>query len=136
MSKRIFTSEQIKELRHNRYVARCSEKSITYQKNFKLLAVQQYHNQGWSASRIFKEAGFNLDVIGRDTPRYRLRDWLKLWKNKGVQILLKERRGGPGRRRSLKNLTDQEKLKHFEAQVAYLKAENAFLAKLRKQRLN
>lgn len=136
MSKRILTQQQIQELLHNEHVVRCSEKSITYHKGFKLLAVKRYRDEGWSASHIFQEAGFDVDVIGRDTPRYRLRDWLKLWKKKGADGLSKEQRGGSGRRRRVNNLPDKEKLKYLEAQVAYLKAENVFLAKLRKQRLN
>ncbi len=136
MSKRIFSEEQVKELLGNKHVTRCSEKSTTYHKDFKLLAIRQYQDEGWSANHIFKEAGFNLDVIGQDTPRYRLRDWLNLWKKKGAESLSKEQRGGPGRRHGLKDLTDKEKLKYLEAQIASLKAENAFLAKLRKKRLN
>ena len=136
MSKRIFSPEQVNELLENANVARCSEKSITYHQEFKRLAVEKYHREGLSANQIFKEGGFNRDTIGRDTPRYRLRDWLKVYRKKGADGLSKEQRGGPGRRHSLTDLTDKEKLKYLDAQVAYLKAENAFLAKLRKKRLN
>ena len=41
-----------------------------------------------------------------------------------------------GRPPNPKFKNEKEKLRYLEAQVAYLKAENAFLAKLRKQRLN
>ena len=135
MSKRIFTQGQIEELLKNPYVARCSEKSITYHKDFKLSAVKQYQEESLSAVQIFKQAGFNLDVIGRDVPKDCLYDWLKIWKVKGVDGFSKEQRGstkgGTNGKQKLKNLTDQEKIKYLEANVAYLKAENAFLARLR-----
>ncbi len=136
MNRRIFTKEQINEMLKNKNVARCSEKSITYHKNFKIEAVQRYQNNGISANQIFKEAGFNLDVIGKEVPKDCLYDWIKVVRIKGIDGLSKESRGGPGRRHSLKNLTDKERIKYLETQVAYLKAENDFLAKLRKKRLN
>lgn len=131
MSKRIFSQEQINELLHNKNVVRCSEKSITYHNDFKVRAVMQYQNDGVPARQIFKEAGFNLDIIGRKTPKDSLRTWRKIVKIKGAEGLSKEARGGPGRRHSLKELTDQERITYLENQVAYLKAENSFLAKLR-----
>ena len=136
MSKRIFTQQQIVELRQNSNVLRCSEKSITYHKSFKIEAVRKYLNEGVPVMQIFKQAGFNLDIIGRKTPKHCLQSWRRVFAQKGAEGFLKERRGGPGRRKSIGPMSDQEKLKYYEAQAAYLKAENAFLAKLRKQRLN
>ena len=136
MSKRIFSPEQVSEILKNANVARCSEKSITYHKDFKIESLRRYQQEGLSASRIFEEAGFNVALIGRETPMECVKRWRKTLKKKGVDSFSKEQRGGPGRRQGLKSLTDKEKLRYYEAQVAYLKAENAFLAKLRKQRLN
>ncbi len=131
MSKRIFTPEQIEELLENNNVLRCSSKSITYHKDFKITAVGKYDNQGMSPTQIFKEAGFNVDMVGRETPERRLGAWRKVFKRQGVDGLSKEARGGPGRRHSVKHLTDQEKIEDLEMKVAYLKAENSFLVKLR-----
>lgn len=133
MNKRIFTKEQINKLLQNPNILRCSEKSITYHRDFKLAALNRYQ-EGLPPSAIFTEAGFNLALIGRDIPKWCLQGWRKTFQSKGEEGFAKETRGGPGRRKSLKHLSDHEKLKYYEAQVAYLKAENAFLAKLRKQR--
>ncbi len=137
MSKRTFTQEQIKSLLKNKHVARCSEKSITYHKDFKLVAVKRYR-EGLSPSAIFVEAGFNLALIGRKTPKWLLTRWRRIFDRKGAAGLENDGRGvqSTGRPRSLERMNEKEKLNHLEAQVAYLKAENAFLAKLRKQRLN
>lgn len=138
MSRRIFTREQIEILLQNAHVAGCSEKSISYRKDFKILAVKQYQD-GLSPSEIFKQAQFNIAVIGAKTPKHCLRRWLKIFRQRGEEGLLTDGRGAHksgGRLKSTKHLTGEEKLKRLEAEVAYLKEENRFLAKLRKQRLN
>jgi transposase len=136
MSKRIFTKEQINELLQNPNVARCSEKSITYHKDFKVRAIKQYREEGLPAREIFVQAGFNESVIGRDTPKESLGRWLKVLRLKGAGQLSVETRGRGGGRPKTNWSSEKEKLKYLETQVAYLKAENAFLAKLRKKRLN
>ena len=138
MSKRIFTRDQIASLLQNKNVASCSEKSITYRGDFKLAAVKRYH-EGLSPSAIFAEAGFNPALIGRKTPKWCLERWREIFNAQGAAGLQKEGRGvhhNGGRPPGLASMNEEEKLKYLEAQVAYLKAENAFLAKLRKQRLN
>ena len=138
MSKRIFNKEQIKTLLQNSNVAVCSEKSISYRKDFKILAVRKYR-EGLPSSEIFRQAGFDIGMIGRKTPKDCLRRWKKVFKNKGEAGLKTDGRGqskAGGRPKSLANLTDEEKLKRLEAEVAYLKEENRFLAKLRKESLN
>lgn len=137
MSKRIFTKEQIASLLENKHVASCSEKSITYRGDFKLAAVRRYQ-EGLSPAAIFAEAGFNLALMGRKTPEWCLKRWRKISNAKGVQGLRNDGRGqhSGGRPPGIARMNEKEKLKYLEAQVEYLKAENAFLAKLRKQRLN
>ena len=135
MSKRIFTQEQIKELRHNPNVANCSEKSILYHRDFKVLAIEKYR-QGMPPSWIFKEAGFSLAVIGHRTPEWCLQRWLETFREKGKDGLATDGRKGDyprGRPKGIKHLSDKDKIKYLETQVAYLKAENGFLAKLRKK---
>jgi len=133
MSKRIFTGEQIKELLENENIAKCSEKAITYEKDFKIRAVRQYNEEGMTAKEIFRQAGLNLNMIGRKQPKECLLRWNRIFRKKGVGGL-SEVRGKNGGRPKTKNLTDAEKIKRLETEVAYLKAENDFLAKLRARR--
>jgi hypothetical protein len=134
MSKRIFSEEQIKTLLQNSNVAKCSDKSISYHKDFKILAVKKYQ-VGLSPSEIFKQAEFNVDIIGRERPKRCLHCWLKIFRTKGIKNLSIETRGrGKGGGRPKTNWSNEkEKIKYLETQVAYLKAENDFLAKLRKK---
>jgi len=139
MSKRIFTAEQIKILLQNENVSKCSDKMIVYDNKFKVKAVCEYH-KGLSPSQIFRQAGFDLDMIGRKMPKESLRRWLKTCKEKGDEGLLVDRsmtRKNGGRPKSIKaliaDLPDKEKIKRLEAEIAYLREENRFLAKLRKK---
>lgn len=133
MSKRRFTADQIIELLKNANVAKCSEKSISYSKEFKQKAIRQYQKDGYSPRMIFEKAGFDLCLIGEDIPRGSLRRWRKTCAAKGLIGLNSETRGsghggGPPRTRGL---TDADRIKRLEIENAYLKAENDFLAKLR-----
>lgn len=131
-----FTNKECLELLKNPNVIKCSNKAITYSKEFKLKAVKQYTDEGVSSNEIFRLAGFNSDVIGKDTPKDRISDWKRLYRLYGEEGLNIDRRGkhGNGGRPTTKNLTEKEKLERLEAQVAYLKAENDFLKQLRAKR--
>ena len=60
-----FTHEEVLELRKNPNVVKCSQKAVTYSKDFKLRAVKQYLEESLSCTEIFRIAGFNLSVLGR-----------------------------------------------------------------------
>lgn len=132
MSKNRYTEEQAKELSNNIYVARCSDKAITYTKEFKQLAIKQYEI-GMVAVEIFRDANFNLELVGKTRVNDCLKRWKKTYKIKGVMGLSNDRRGRhhKGGRPRTKGLTDSDKIKRMEIEIAYLKAENDFLAKLR-----
>lgn len=133
MSKRIFSAEQMKQLSKNVNVESCSQRSITYNKDFKIKAVR-FYKQGLTSREIFAEAGFDLDTIGRDQPKECLSRWNKTWKEKGEPGLAIETRGRLGRPKKPKDLSERDKIKRLEMEIAYLKAENDFLAKLRAKR--
>ena len=135
MSKRIFSEEQIKALLQNENVERCSDKSISYHKDFKVMAINKYC-EGLPPNEIFGQAGFDISMIGSKTPKRCLQRWRKVFKNKGIQELSVETRGKGGGRPKTNWASEKEKIKYLETQVAYLKAENDFLAKLRKKSLN
>jgi hypothetical protein len=135
MSKRIFAKDQIKILLQNQNVEMCSERSISYRKDFKVLAVKKYH-EGLPPNEIFKQARFDIDMIGHETPKNCLGRWRKVFKDKGIRELSVETRGRGGGRPKTNWLDKKEKIRHLEAEVAYLKEENRFLAKLRKKSLN
>lgn len=59
-----FTAEQLKELTDSSYVAYVSSKTVSYTKAFKDMAWQRYCD-GVDPVRIFTDAGFNIDTLGK-----------------------------------------------------------------------
>ena len=128
----MFSPEQVKELLKNKNIHKCSSKSITFNSEFKLSAVKQYYEQGYTANLIFKEAGLNLEIIGKAKAKGCLARWRKIYNNRGESKLITESRGRPyGKRPRTAIKDDKERIRYLEAKVAYLDAENDFLAKLR-----
>lgn len=135
MSKKILTKKQREELSSNKNIVRCGGKTITYTKEFKIKAVKQYYDEYMTPNEIFRQAGFNMDLIGEDRPECCLRRWKNTFSKKGVGALEEQRgKNRIGKFKKFKDKTDKEKIERLEATVAYLKAENDFLVKLRAKR--
>lgn len=128
----MFTPEQINGLLKNKHVDRCSHKSITYNNKFKVDAVRQYYQQGYSPSMIFKEAGFDLGLVGADRAKNCLKDWRRIYNNQGEAGLIKENRGGQGGRPRSRYDNDKDKIKYLETKLAYLEEENKLLKKMKR----
>jgi len=135
MSKIIFTKEEKEQLLKNKNISQCGDGSITYGKYFKVEAVKLYE-QGLTPAAIFRQAGLDPNIIGRNKGKECLRRWNKAHRQKGEKGLTVETRGrnSTGRPPKPKDLSDADKIKRLEAEVAYLKAENDFLIKLRAKR--
>jgi transposase-like protein len=134
MEKERFSAQEKKSLLENKNVTKCSDKTISYNKAFKIEAVRQYLEEGKISTEIFQEAGFDLKVIGKDIPKSCLKRWRKTFATKGQSGLSKETRGRSGGRPKTTGLSDAERIEYMEAEIAYLKAENSFLAQLRAKR--
>ena len=129
----MLNQEQIKELLKNKNIDKCTSKSITYNKDFKLRAVKQYFQEGCSPCMIFKEAGFDLNVISRKNAERCLNRWRRIYNHQGKTGLLREQRGrgkGGGRPKN-KYKNNEEKIAYLETKIAYLEKENHFLKKIR-----
>lgn len=128
----MFNPEQIKELLQNKNVDKCSYASITYSKAFKLQAVKHYYQNGYSPNMIFKEAGFNLNIIGHQKAKDCLLRWRRIYDKQGNKGLVRENRGGSGRRIKIEHKNDKEKIHYLETKLAYLEEENKLLKKMKK----
>jgi len=136
MKRRRFTKEEVEALSKNVHVSKCSEKAISYSKEFKILAVKQYIEDGLSPAQIFNKAGFKPFGLKKGIAKLRLFEWRKIYATKGEVGLSLETRGkakGGGRPKT-KGITDADKIERLETENVYLKAENSFLAKLRAKR--
>ena len=131
MSDRLFDPEARAQLVANKNVLRVTEGTITYSPDFKVEAVRANLIQGKPPLLIFLDAGFNLDLIGHETPKRCLKRWRKIFKQRGEQGLRDDRRGKNATgQRDERELTVEEKLRRAQARVRYLELENDFLKKL------
>lgn len=87
MSNRRWTEVQIKELLANKNVENCSDRSITYNKRFKVWAVNKYYEEGYSPRMIFEEAGFDISIVGESTPCFSLQRWRREYQARGLDSL-------------------------------------------------
>lgn len=127
---KIFNENEIRQLEMNPNVENVSEKSITYSSTFKLAALKAY-KEGQTPMEVFLEAGFDLDVIGRNKPKHCLSRWRNSYNTHGEAGLLEEQRGkGSTGRKVAGELSTVEKLKRAEARIKSLEMENDFLKKL------
>ena len=131
MSERLYGPEAQAKLLQNKNVLRVTETTITYSPAFKVEAVRASTVKGKPPQLIFLDAGFDLDLIGHETPKYCLKRWRKVFRQRGEQGLKDDRRGKHTTgRRDEGELTVEEKLRRAEARVRYLELENDFLKKL------
>ena len=120
MSQKTFTLDQIRKLSKNKNISRCGSSTVRYAKAFKQAAIKQY-NKGLSAVEIFQNAGIDLAIIGKYAPNRLMNQWrtaLRVDLDKEANPLNKP----------------HNNLEMLRSQVAYLKAENHFLARLRAQK--
>jgi len=129
----MYTKEQLEALKANKNVFKCSSKSITYSKQFKVKAVKAYYQERKSPNMIFLEAGFDLNVIGKRKPKDCLKEWRNIYKSKGEDGLLTENRG---RNRWKKPRGDESDIEYLQTKIAYLEAENNFLRNLKTKTKN
>jgi transposase len=122
-----FSPEVVAELKKHPCVYECTAKSVYYTYEFKKRALD-LHASGIHPKEIWRQAGFTIDLWKKEYFASTLRDWKKIKERDGAQGLHKT--GGLPYDRGPKQTKDDE-LKRLRLEVAYLKEENRFLAKLR-----
>lgn len=135
MAKRIsFTKQEQELLAQHPYVIRCSEHSITYLPEFKQRALHAYFREGKDACSIFAEANFPSAIVASEIPRSRLKAWRKVAGVLEERHDFKDGRGRMGRSKSaldVSSMSPEERIQYLEARIAYVDAENDFLAQAR-----
>jgi putative transposase len=128
MSKKIFTNEDIIYFLKNRYVKRISEKGITYTDEFKSLFIAEL-GMGKFASQIFQDAGFDIDILGRDRIQSARKRWRNAYKESGELGLRDTRKFSSGRPLK-RELSIEEIIAKKDAEICYWKAEAELLKKI------
>ncbi len=125
MSHKRFSSEEIELLRQNPNVKNVTEKSIQFSEQFKLQAVELYH-QGLKPMDIFRDAGFDVSVLGFRRISNAFWNWM-VKKNRGKQVT-SDHRG----RSVEKILSAEELIAKQKLEIKLLQQENDFLRQIRR----
>jgi transposase len=128
MSKKLFTKQELTQLKLNPYVKTVSQKSITYTDEFKQFFIIE-DEAGKFPREIFAEAGFDIEAIGIKRVQMAAERWRTAYKELGVTGLEDSRKYSSGRP-SERELSIGVKYARLEAKVKLLEAENEFLKKL------
>jgi hypothetical protein len=135
LAERVFDLETRAKILRNGNVLRVGETQITYSPEFKVKAVRANLVEGKPPLSIFLEAGFDLDLIGRETPKRCLKKWRVIYKQCGEEGLRQGQRGKGAKGRPVEHeLTVEEKLRRAEVRITYLEKENELLKKTRRDR--
>ena len=124
-----FSKEEQMLLLRNKNVIKVTDKSITYSDEFKVSSIQSYA-KGKFPVEIFREAGFDLNIIGNKNPKRCINRWKTTYLTIGKDGLMGERRGRGQKHPSNLEMSLEERLTAAEAKVSYLEMENEFLKKL------
>lgn len=128
MTKKYFSEKEVNELLINPNVKSVSKKAINYTDEFRRLFISE-SEKGKVPRQIFKENGFDVEVIGTDRIKKTANRWRTAYEKSGVLGLSDSRSNTPGRS-CKKEFTLEERNVRLEAQVQMLRAENEFLKKL------
>jgi transposase len=128
MSKKQFTSKEIKSLSNNPYVKSVSSKGITYTDEFKRIFVVEV-GKGKFPRQIFEENGFDVEILGMVRVQKAAYRWRAAYNKSGVLGLRDTRKENSGRPTE-RELSLEEKNAKLEAQIQLLRAENELLKKL------
>ena len=128
MSKITFSENQIETLKHNPYVKRVTEKSITYTDEFKRHFIEEYL-RGKLPRTIFQEAGFDISVIGTKRYEQAAARWIKRYNEDGIVGLRDTRKENSGRPTN-RVLSNEEIIRQQQAKIQLLEEQLALLKKL------
>ena len=128
MSIKTFTEKQIKLLSNNQYVMNVSDKAITYNDEFKRIFMSE-NEKGKLPRLIFEEHGFDIDIIGMERVKSSGKRWRRAYRKEGILGLSDMRKEKSGRPID-KELSTEEKIERYKAQIKLLKAENEILKKI------
>lgn len=130
MSKKHFNEAQREALSKNPYIARVSEKSMTYTDEFKRLFIDQYM-LGKTPREIFEASGFDINIVGMTRVEQSADRWKKAYERDGIIGLSDSRKGASGRPLQ-RQLTPEEVMAKQQAKIKLLESQLDLLKKFDK----
>ena len=128
MTKQLLTQKQIEQLQKNPHVVKVSERTITYADAFKSQFIDEYL-AGKTPRQIFREYGFDVEILGRKRIEQASSRWRKAYEKNGLIGLTDTRKTSSGRPLK-RELTMAEILERQAARIELLEGQVDMLKKL------
>ena len=132
MARGKLSPEEVKILKENPYVSDVDDTRINYTNEFKFLFMQEYQ-RGKKPTQIFREAGFNTNILGLKRIERAASRWKKSYEAGSLgtyQDRTVKKQGGGEIAEIRKNFQYEKYIEILEKQqkrIAFLEAENEFL---------
>ena len=129
MSKKLFTPQEIEQLKQTIMLSQCLKKGLLIQKNLRknFIAMSE---KGNFPREIFEYYGFNVEMLGMQRVNSAAKRWKQAFKTQGPLGLDDSRTTNSGRPLK-RELTIEEQLLRTQAELEVLRIENELLKKLR-----
>lgn len=128
MSKILFSPKQVQQLQKNPNVQQVSDRTITYTDAFKSQFIDEYF-AGKTPRQIFKEYGFDEEIIGIKRIEQSAFRWRKVYEANGLIGLTDTRKSGSGRPLK-RELTMAQIVERQAARIQLLEGQVDLLKKL------
>jgi len=127
MSKQEYTKEQIQELVSNSCIKTCSSKYITFNDDFKLLALDL--DKKWMIHRdIFRKFWFPEYIINSKIPEKSLKNWRYNAKHKWIESLKNTQKWRKKKEKfDVSKMNKDEELEYLRTKIAILEELKNFL---------
>lgn len=127
MSQKLFTEEELEQLRENPYVKSVSKRSLILTSEFKEATFKEL-NTGKTMRQIFEEYGFDIKVLGET----RINGYCERIRKEGeAGSDFKDKRANNKNTGAESTVAKMAKrIKQLEHRAAYLEQENEFLKKI------
>ena len=127
MSTKLFTADQVDQLRQNPYVEKVNEKTIKYTDTFREEFLRQYQ-QGINPAAIVQNLGFDPRVLGRGRLHSIAQRLTRIDKERGGDLRdMRHQGSGRPRKRERTMEEENERLRH---ENIYLKQQLDFVKKI------
>ncbi len=129
MSKKLFTENEIKILKKNKYVKNVTDKGITYTNDFRKEYIKCIE-KGDSKDEVFKKLGFDIKILGeKRISSFHERMKRKIKNNDSVEDTRTINSGRKKIDKNTKNMSKSELIKYLRKENLELKKENELLIK-------
>lgn len=138
MSKKMYTDEQVRELKENKYIRNCSNIYLSFTNEAKVKAIALW-NSGLNSNEVFRALELPEYIIKSKIPTKSMVRWRRIVLEKWINVLsLSQKWWKKGAKTNkcdtdIKKLTKDQRINYLETKIAYLEQANNVLEWVKKK---